>query len=327
MNDKFSSYKEISPILSEKNEQRKVAGAVGLSLLALFAIMIGWSFVYLRIMVNLGFNISFITKLTENPAFNEIIQILVSTLMTILPTFILLRATHRKARDVIELGLPKMQNKTAYIVAAVGFCMFASIVSNVLANIFAALGLSFPSIDRELPRGVLGFFLATLSTAVFPALVEEFMMRGAVLGVLRRFGDGFAIIASSLVFAFMHASLTQFAFAFMVGLILGFVTIKAKSIWPAVIIHAANNFISVVFSYLALYIDINVQNMVFYVFLLLIFAATACAIVKISEDREFLKLEKAETKSSEAQKIGWFLTTPWIVVAFCVAIAISIFLR
>lgn len=327
MENNFSLRQNEPPIVTEKKEQRKVAGIAGLSLLALFAVMFGWSFLYVRVMGNIGFDYSFILKTLENPAVNELVQIAVSTLMFIIPTFVFLRATHEKAYKVIDLSMPQMKNKTWFLVASIGFCMFASQAGNFMANIFADLGLTFPPMERELPTGVLGFALVVLSTAVFPALLEEFMMRGAVLGVLRRFGDGFAIIASSIVFALMHASLVQFAFAFLVGIILGFVTVKSKSIWPAVIIHAVNNFISIIFSYLELYLSNIELNTVFYVFLLIIFAISVFATAKISEDKEFLRLEKAETQATESKKIGWFLSSPWMVVAICVAFAFAIFLR
>lgn len=327
MENNFSFSNQISPILKEKKEQRKVAEAVGLSLFALFGIMFGWSFIYIRILGNLGISYKTIIKITENPAINDLIQIAVSSLMLIIPSFILLRATHNKARDVVMLGKPIFKNKTAFFVASVGFCMFASQVSNYLTQIFSAFGINFPSMERELPKGILGFLLVVLSTVIFPALLEEFMMRGVVLGILKKFGDGFAIIASSLVFSLMHASLSQFAFAFLVGLLLGYITVKSKSIWPAVIIHAINNFISVVFSFIGEYCSTTLLNVAFLLFLLVVFTASGIALAKLSNDKEFLKIEKAQTQSTEAQKIKWFLTAPWVIVSFCVALVFAIFLR
>ena len=327
MENNFSFSNQISPILKEKKEQRKVAEAVGLSLFALFGIMFGWSSLFIRIMGNFGISYKNIIKITQNPAVNELIQIAVSSLMLIIPSFILLRATHNKARDVVMLGRPMFKNKTAFFVASLGFCMFSSQVSNYLTQIFSAFGINFPSMERELPKGILGFLLVVLSTVIFPALLEEFMMRGVVLGVLKKFGDSFAIIASSLVFSLMHASLAQFAFAFLVGLLLGYITVKSKSIWPAVIIHAMNNFTSVAFSFIGEYCSTTLLNTMFLVFLLVVFTATGIALAKLSNDKEFLKIEKSQTQSTEAQKIKWFLTAPWVIVALCVAIAISIFLR
>ena len=205
--------------------------------------------------------------------------------------------------------------------------MFASQASSIAGAIIEGFGVEFPSMERELPTGFLGVTLVILSTSLFPALLEEFMMRGVILGVFKKFGDGFAIIASSLLFAFMHASLSQFAFAFLVGLILGFITVKANSIWPAVIIHAANNFISIVFSYLELYVSTTVLNTVFYIFIGILFAAAVTGTITVSRDTEFLKLQKADTISTEAQKIKWFLTAPTLIITIIAEVAMSVFLR
>ena len=113
----------------------------------------------------------------------------------------------------------------------------------------------------------------------------------------------------------------------MLGLILGFITIKANSIWPAVIIHALNNFVNVVFSFLGEYISEQVLNVSFLVFLIIVFLAAGCATVTVSRDKEFLKIEKAETESSESEKIKNFIFSPWIFISILVALVFSIFLR
>ena len=321
----FFTHDEVS-LYKEKREIRKAAGKVGLSLLSLFVIMSGWSFVFLRLMGNLGFDRNYVLKLTENPIVNELLQISVSIIMFVIPTFLLLRITHSKLRDFDIFKGPALKSKAVFP-AALGFCLLASQLNNVFSNVFASFGITFPSMDRELPEGVIGFLLVLISTTAFPALLEELLMRGAVLGVLRKFGDSFAIVASSLLFAFMHASLIQFPFAFLVGLILGFVTVKTNSIWPAVIIHAMNNFVSVVFSFLNETLNKGTANIIFSLFLIVLFAISAVSIAMVSKDKEFLKVEIAQTTATESKKIGWFLSTPWIIVSFCVALAFAIFLR
>ncbi len=311
----------------EKKEQRRVANFAALSLLILFVFMFGWSFIYIRVMGNLGIPYKNIVKILENPIANDIIQIIVSVLMLIIPSLVLCRLLHLKVRDIVPFGLPKTKNNFVFFVAAMGFCMFASQASNIGGAIIESFGVEFPTMDRTLPEGVFGIALVILSTSVFPALLEEFMMRGVVLGVFKKFGQGFAIIVSSILFAVMHASLTQFAFAFLVGIILGFITVKSGSVWPAVIIHAANNFVSVVFSYLGLYLETKTLNLVFYIFICLLFAASVFCTVLVSRDKEFLKFEKADTKSGEKQKLIWFLTSPAVIVTILVAVLISAFLR
>ena len=88
--------------------------------------------------------------------------------------------------------------------------------------------------------------LYALSTAVVPAFAEEFAFRGILMGTLRKYGDAFAILASSVMFGAMHGNTTQIVFAFILGLIFAFVDCKANSIVPSIIIHFLNNFHSVV---------------------------------------------------------------------------------
>ena len=103
--------------------------------------------------------------------------------------------------------------------------------------------------------------------AVAPALIEEFLFRGVIMGSLLRFGKPFAIFTSALVFGLVHGNLVQIPFAFMVGLVIGAMVVETNSIWTGVIIHFINNFISLCLDYLSRVIDENILN-VFYTFLL-----------------------------------------------------------
>ena len=49
-----------------------------------------------------------------------------------------------------------------------------------------------------------------------------------------------------MIFGLLHANVLQFIFATLVGLLLGYITIKTDSVLPAVFIHFANNFRSVI---------------------------------------------------------------------------------
>ena len=88
-----------------------------------------------------------------------------------------------------------------------------------------------------------------LSTAVLPALAEEMVFRGYFLGALRPHGDGIALVLSAFVFGLFHGNILQFPFAFLLGLVFGFVVVQTGSIWPAVLIHFGNNLMSVLLEY------------------------------------------------------------------------------
>lgn len=85
-----------------------------------------------------------------------------------------------------------------------------------------------------------------LSQLLFACVVapvgEEIVYRGFCMKRLQGQGHLFAIVLSALLFGVMHANLAQMAFAFLVGLILGFVAIE-YSVLYAIALHVINNFL------------------------------------------------------------------------------------
>lgn len=82
--------------------------------------------------------------------------------------------------------------------------------------------------------------LALCTVAVGP-LAEEVFSRGFLLSALAPYGKGFAIIVSSLFFSLGHTSLIKVASTFLLGLVLGYVTLKTGSIKTSFVLHAINN--------------------------------------------------------------------------------------
>ncbi len=85
------------------------------------------------------------------------------------------------------------------------------------------------------------FFLQLFLVAFLPAVCEEFLHRGILLQGIKHIGFKKAIVLSSLLFALLHFNIQQVAYAFVIGLILGFVSVVSKNIYPAMIIHFVNN--------------------------------------------------------------------------------------
>jgi len=101
----------------------------------------------------------------------------------------------------------------------------------------------------DYPESILGFIISFLVITVEPGLMEEFAFRGVVQGLLRRYGEGFAIMTSAILFGAMHGNFEQIPFAFLVGLVLGFIRVKTGTMWIACAVHAFNNMLSVVIDF------------------------------------------------------------------------------
>lgn len=86
-------------------------------------------------------------------------------------------------------------------------------------------------------------FLLVYSCVLAP-VCEEVFFRGMLLPRLRPWGDGFALCASALLFALVHANLYQMLYAFAVGLVLGGVYLYTGRVRGCVLLHAGVNFVS-----------------------------------------------------------------------------------
>lgn len=83
---------------------------------------------------------------------------------------------------------------------------------------------------------------AVLALAVAPALGEELLFRGLILGrISERWGAPAGLVGSSLLFAALHPDWAQAAAAGVLGLYLGGLTLRTGSLYAALLFHGVNN--------------------------------------------------------------------------------------
>ena len=89
--------------------------------------------------------------------------------------------------------------------------------------------------------------------ALIPATCEEFAFRGFILsGLERQHRTRSAILLSALMFGFLHVLLSLFQQLFnatLLGIILGLLTVRSRSILPGILFHFLNNGIAVARGY------------------------------------------------------------------------------
>ena len=89
-----------------------------------------------------------------------------------------------------------------------------------------------------------GQIIAMIYSCIFAALLEELFFRGFMLNALSPVSKWFAIIVSALMFALIHGNLGQFPNTFIIGIIHGYIALKAGSIIPNIIAHMLTNFMA-----------------------------------------------------------------------------------
>lgn len=92
-------------------------------------------------------------------------------------------------------------------------------------------------------------WITVLGLAIFPALIEEVVFRGFLLGSYKGLPLWGAAVLNGLVFGMFHMNAYQFSYAMVLGVFLSVITRQSGSILPAMTMHFLNNLISVVLIY------------------------------------------------------------------------------
>ncbi len=137
------------------------------------------------------------------------------------------------------------------------FCILANYLTNYWLMFMEQFGVQPFEGDYHTEAGVLPFVLNLVTYAVLPALVEEFLYRGWILGALQPCGERRALVLSALLFGLAHGNLTQLPFAFLLGLLFGYVYLRTGRLWIGMVIHFLNNALSVVIDSGSLYLGEN----------------------------------------------------------------------
>lgn len=308
--------------VNEKRKVKSIALKVGIAYLIMLLVPRVASYIFMALGTFMNFDLSLVVA---DPIFQNMWQISVSIFMMILPAVILVKTIKKAPAKILSMQAPGKKHFLPYIFMGVGVCAFANIATNSIAIFLEGFGIHYSAPEMTKPDGIFGTVLIILSSAVTPALVEEFLMRGAVLGSTRECGEDIAVITSAVLFGLMHTNMLQIPFAFMVGLVLGFAVIKSGSIWTGIAIHFINNFMSVLLGDIIPFGNSEIlKGSATALYFATSLALGFVGIYMLSkEDKSALRLEKGELKATYREKLGWFATSPTIIISIILSILMT----
>ena len=132
----------------------------------------------------------------------------------------------------------------------ISFYLVTQLMGRLTVLLLTLLQFTFTVNPATIYTGPLDLVKWIALGSLLPAVFEEFTHRGVAMDALKGRGNEMSmVLLSSLLFAAMHTNIIQFFFAFGGGLIMGFLVIKTGSIYPAMLLHFANNTFSHMESY------------------------------------------------------------------------------
>ncbi len=135
-------------------------------------------------------------------------------------------------------SVPYLQAVGAWLVGIAGVLLW-SLTVNLLNIEF----LVPPESARDLLAQAGGSFaIAFLLVGIWAPVAEEVFFRGfALSGFADRYGLTLAVVLSSALFALAHLDIASLAPTFILGLALGWVYLRTRSIWPCIFVHGLHN--------------------------------------------------------------------------------------
>ncbi len=246
--------------------------------------------------------LAFVLPIFVSPIAEQVTYSLTSAVLYA-ATFVLPIALYRwlsktEAVEPLRARAPMPKKTAAYVLFGLAVVSAAAYLNALIVGLFDYGAFSEAVLNETEATTNLELALLFITLAVVPAFVEEFLFRGLVLSNLLPYGRTTAVIISAGLFGLMHQNVEQIFYATAAGLVIGWVYVCTKSIWPCILLHFCNNFRSVLQMGINARFPAQTANVVLYVMEgILLAAAVISAIFLFVRERD---------KRAEARKSGAF---------------------
>ncbi len=316
--ESFQAAQQRAAEIKAKKDLRFLGNMSGMAIMLfiIFNSFIGLFLVSFKNIYNLYLN---------NPAFESAMNIIASFFYIGIPFAIIMGFTKLKYKDIryVPLSKPDIKRTILSIPIGLAFCMLANFVANLITMLFSSAGVTLtqPESPSANAFGAFEIILCFLGTAIMPALMEEFALRGTILQPARKYGTAFAVISSSVIFGIMHQNMIQAPFAAMVGLGLGFFAVKTGSLWAPIFIHCFNNAYSVTAEIIKNRVPESTYNTIFYsATAAIIVLGIIAVVILLVTDKEFFKRETYDVPDENGKILTkfqkfycYFVNAPMII--------------
>lgn len=251
--EKIISTREYQERMIERKNSSKIGFVIAFSVIILIVLQVLGGIVTSLITDSL-------TNLSENAQRN--IYLLLSIVVFIISTFIpylivkpyIVKEDNKKEENGEDNNTidKKIKEKGSfmqclkYIIVGIPIMSIIQMIcSFAVENIGVGTDIS-SSLNLYAHTGILSGILIFIEIAVLPAIFEELYVRKGIIGVTKSKGSIFAVVISSLIFATVHMNVSQFIFAFLIGILFGIIRVRTGKLYPTMILHFLNNGFAVI---------------------------------------------------------------------------------
>ena len=215
--------------------------------------------------------VNFVAGIILKKCFTELsytvymLYIMLNTCASMLPFLAVYRIKCGKMKELITVpkkargGFPKW---AAAVIFGFGLCTAVNFLISLISAYVFNLGTG--SAVNQYISDIPSLCLAVLTVGIAPAVCEELLFRGCIIGSLKEYNTLMSVVISSLIFSLIHSSISGMIFAFMSGMIFGFVRIYTGYFSAAVAVHFMNNALALISAAAGSLVSENVRDIIFY---------------------------------------------------------------
>jgi len=166
----------------------------------------------------------------------------------LLPVILILRISKNDIPRILRFNKTKPVNYLMVLLMALPALIFAIGLGNLISMIFPVSESYIQAMQDLVKTDEKSIWTALLIVGLLPGICEEVLFRGYIINGFTKNGFWKAIIISGVLFGIFHLDPFRLLQASILGIYLGYITLRTNSIYPAMLAHFANNSLAVLLS-------------------------------------------------------------------------------
>lgn len=245
------------------------------------------------------------------------LQIAAKTLLMIIGTIIpfgILKLSSKKINRKVKKIDYSFKDILTHALVFFSLTSAAIFAMTAIASTFNIPGQLISGIGLSIDSKYMNDIVYVVTFIFISPILEEYAFRGVLLNTLSKYGKYFALVASSLVFALAHGNFLEIIPSFIMGILLGKISLRYKTIKPVCWIH-------IIFNGLLYLLFLIPEEFSLYSAIMLALIYAIAAILYLTKKYRHISIKKA---SSSDTVLRLFFTTSTVIVAICLFVIQSV---
>lgn len=134
------------------------------------------------------------------------------------------------------------------IAIALGMLAIGTLFTDLSGDFLGLFQIKLLKSDILIPDGFFTLLLFLCNYILITPILEEFLFRGVILHMFRKFGDLFALVISTLFYVMVEETYTSFISTFLFSIAAGYFVLHSRSIFTGILMHIFYNLVIVILS-------------------------------------------------------------------------------